>query len=422
MTSNLSLAENSAMELFTKGEYLAAKRILETGPYYGATCYEGAKLWNAVTVITRYQRISAAVEALSQDEIQRFSRRARRILGVFDLRTMPLSLGDVLIFNMVLMTIREIEQVDKIDVVWMIDPQYVARWDQGLSAENLWYYLKPFVPLIRINPHLGEFHIFDDPDSAEDFIVSRAPFSAVCPLYVTPEDERIDYYLKFIPFLYDYAKRNGQLPILTCRDDIRAAARRTLREHVANAGQYPIAIHLRKSGYWTDRNYSEAAWKALFLHARQTHPQVRFLLIGARFRGFPELEGLSNLLFTKDLGTGADDDMALIQESAAYMSGNAGPLVMAKFGVSPYRIVNHNAANMPQQKKGEASFPWARENQKLIWEKETEDILIREFEEMLAAIDLGDWARRLERSKETDEEILSRRSPQFGVMTDFGVG
>jgi hypothetical protein len=144
-----------------------------------------------------------------------------------------------------------------------------------------------------------------------------------------------------------------------------------------------------------------------------------FIIIGGRCSSFPELGGLKNLRFAKDWGGSSEDDMALIQESAAFFGTSSGPATMAIFGSRPYRVFNFIAICEKECMEHGAQYPWVRSNQKLLWTEENDMSLIQEFDEMMSRIDIASWNDTLAKQETADEAALSRRSEFFGEIKDY---
>lgn len=419
MNTNPTLAEIAAELQFKNGDYKGAMRTVETNPTGAAESYFGVRIWNAANVILRHHRIVNARQSLSEERRDKLKDRALRITGILDLGMSPWTIGDTLNFNQVLLTIRELEGADKIDMVWICDQSKPGRWDQGISQKNTWHYMADLIPLVRINPYLGSFHIFDNRDIAEEHILNAATYSIVCPLYNHPKTRAIEGYAQHIPFLFDVVKNIGDLPSLRCRQDTKARVRQIIRSQQALEDRTLIAVHLRKSTYWVRRNFREEAWVPFFEYCAKQYPQFAFLLIGAKKGGFPELAGLDNIQFVKDWGTSSEQDMALIQETAAFIGNTAGPIVMAIHSHLPYRIFGYEPVIERALVKTGDQYPWRRSNQQLFWENETLETLTAAFEEMISHIDATKWLADFRGTENTDKATLSRTSPQFGSITDL---
>lgn len=63
--------------------------------------------------------------------------------------------------------------VDRVDIVWLCDPDNPARGDQGISAQNYHYHLSALLPLAHVNPHLGSFMLMDSPEALESYVTDN---------------------------------------------------------------------------------------------------------------------------------------------------------------------------------------------------------------------------------------------------------
>ena len=116
------------------------------------------------------------------------------------------------------------------------------------------------------------------------------------------------------------------------------------------------------------------------------HPDCCFFLLG----GFGEWERrfarLDNIVIPRAHGLGLGEELALLFQSHLFMGTNSGFANAAAFSETPHVITSIEPAHAKhaQIAPGERHHPFARDNQILCWERETEDNLYRWCQEILA--------------------------------------
>lgn len=144
-------------------------------------------------------------------------RSGKRLLSICDFRAIPYTVGEILWFQAFTMMLREERGVDKIDIIWLCDPENPARADQGITPENYQYHLSSLLPLAHINPHLGCFLLMDSPRVVETYVRENAHrYCHIEPRFVDYETQRRTYkewYRRIVEF---HAKR-GFIPHLSCK-------------------------------------------------------------------------------------------------------------------------------------------------------------------------------------------------------------
>jgi hypothetical protein len=143
-----------------------------------------------------------------------------------------------------------------------------------------------------------------------------------------------------------------------------------------------VSVQLRRNPRKTRRNSNYEAWLAFCAD----HSETQFVLIGGgdevdeRFR-------LPNVTLSKDSGSDAATDLAIVQGAVAHMGASSGPLAMVQFSRKPYRIIGpviHEGIFAGyEQQNGRGRFAYSAPNQWYVEQRETPELLNREFHEMM---------------------------------------
>ena len=328
----------------------------------------------------------------------------RRILLIWDSRAQPYSVGDLLVLHEVGLVLRLIYQVNKIDVCMVYDPQQPGtgpRHDE-ITSYNFHNHLTSLFPVVYLNPHLGSFMVFDSHDQLEKYISENIKIYYPWPSEFKYRQLTYLYYEAFHLFLSFYEK-NGYLPSLSCRPVTLDWAYSFLEDKVSPA--IPIVVHLRMNAKLDlNRNARVDAWLEFFHYCEHKYP-AKFVVVGTARETDNRLRQCSNVIIAKDYQTNVEQDLALIQASAIFMGNASGPSTIAIFSQRPYIIVGMALKGQPGIVDGTPGngFVFANENQRLIWERETTQILIWEFEDIFNRIDRSEWESQRRTAHQTVE-------------------
>ena len=134
-----------------------------------------------------------------------------------------------------------------------------------------------------------------------------------------------------------------------------------------------------------------------------------FVILGRKSEITEELR-LSNVIFSQDFNIDMQHTLSFIELSLFYMANSSGPSTFALLSKNiPYTIVNFRAPDMNYSYSwfNPGTFlPWQnKELQRLIWKKDTSEVLIKEFDNLFGKVDKEKWKKELDLNK-VDESIL----------------
>jgi ADP-heptose:LPS heptosyltransferase len=191
------------------------------------------------------------------------------------------------------------------------------------------------------------------------------------------------------------------VPYLQCPLPLMKWAKNFFSEHAP--GAIPVVIQIRcNTGFSPERNSKADAWKGFISHYIPDK-EIVFFIAGLRKEIPDEIRALPNVVVIKDQGTTLDQDLALISVSPLYLGVPSGPAAMAYLSEKPYILFNYQTSN--ENVVPGSQFPFASENQTLIWEPESEISLIREFSKVLVTIDRKQWRNKTNNDDFSKESI-----------------
>ena len=322
----------------------------------------------------------------------------KRILAVWDTAAQPYSLGDMLVFQEATLLLRRIHGVEKVDLCILSDEhdyKVGGREFDEISSGTRLRYILALLRVVQVNPHLGSLIVLDSRRQFEAFIGDNCDKYYLWPpvgAYVAREY----LYYRIFEMLARYYRKTGEIPRLAAG----LAARQRAREFiVANALPYvPVVVQLRQNpGIDVSRNSDLVSWVALFDYCREKYP-VKFMVISAQEELDRGVIERPNVILTKSFATTVEEDLALIEASAFFMSVSSGLCAMAIFSRVPYAVVKfvmgpHHPDLFPAIVSDERGlhFIWATPEQRLVVEPDSVAVLIREFERLYAAVDRSAW-------------------------------
>ncbi|HEX8136026.1 MAG TPA: hypothetical protein VF544_00405 [Pyrinomonadaceae bacterium] len=320
----------------------------------------------------------------------------KRVLAIWDFRSQPYSIGDLLLLQESALILCHQHGVDKIDVCLLAEPDEPSRpsfKDLNVNSSNYMGFIVSLLPVLLAESHIGELHLFDSHAALENYIGNNAHRYYIWPtadIYLNRKD------LGFLAllFLAEFYEKHGYVPPLTFRPALVDKASSFIAQHVSPA--VPFVVQLRNvDTYNTFRNSVIESWLELFRYCENRFP-VRFIVICSKAEVDDRLRHFGNVIIAKDFDTTVDLDLALIQSAAAYMGMSSGPSTVAFLGNKPYSMLNTWVEpgwfdKVVIKQPWGFSFIFSHEHQRCIAGHETPEVLIDEFSRLFSAIDISAW-------------------------------
>ncbi|MDP3920164.1 MAG: hypothetical protein Q8R76_05095 [Candidatus Omnitrophota bacterium] len=198
------------------------------------------------------------------------------------------------------------------------------------------------------------------------------------------------YQYGYTLFIQDYFGKTGAIPSLALKPEYRTWACDWLREQAGSVNT--IAVHLknkiRPSGKpdWYNARLDE--WETFFRTIRGRY-DVKFILVGNE-RVPDGIRNLENIIVTHECGGTILKDLALIENTQAFMGVASGPCQMAMFGRRPYVIFKNperHVDRMFEELGNRNQYVFAAPTQRFLRRFETSATLLEEFEAVYAGIE-----------------------------------
>lgn len=353
--------------------------------------------------------------AIRRGEMALASRPERRILGVWWFQAMSGSLGDSIVFHENLLCLMHEYGFSKVDVAFVDDPSHPNNRHIRFQLGDNWK--DNVIAMNCVNPHVGSVFRFGSKKEYLHFIHQNRNRYLVFPFLrdngdmgyderlaslhcERPEKNalgdfdipRLGYEMRFINDFFD---RYGFVPRQSCRTEALARVREFLTKEIYPAQSVVIQIRSNpvRQPY---RNVDMDSWLEV-VESNEDNSALRFIAIGTPAELSDPRLNQPNLIRSKDHFNSIEEDLALIQCSHAAILNLGGLMPFGVFAGVPCLMFGADMLQtVPVQGyKPNGSLGCATEFQRLFWGKPTTELLLKEFNKLMA--DLG--SRHLEKSQ-----------------------
>jgi hypothetical protein len=215
-----------------------------------------------------------------------------------------------------------------------------------------------------------------------------SPVKTVVRKAFNPNEEAINnYFIKYIhshESINEFAATRGGIPLLRpslgCAPDIDELIARRF------AGKKIVPFHLRlrrlDAGYGGEHSYTRDSdfleWYDFLKEAAGRYPEVEFIALGRLQEKPLELLRLPNVTSLRIFGMGLGHELTLMLKSDLFIGTSSGFAALANFSSVPYFITHMNPGSCKAYAipEGAERLPFAQENQKLIYVRETSELLM----------------------------------------------
>ena len=328
------------------------------------------------------------------------SRKSRKIiLGVWDYKVIPWSVGDFLVFIETLSVLKLKHGADKVDVCVVCDSKNPAgnRGYKNVNSSNFRYLLFKLLPIISTSPYLGSVFQFDSRAEFYSFLKQNINKYEIYP----PINQQLKETFNFhsgatLKEIQDFYRERGFIPHLAI-DDYHLSWAYNFCETRAK-GLLPVVVSLR----WhprarPERNAERDVWLGFFDLCKSAFPEVVFVVIGTREEVFEELRHCSNVIVAKDYGSTLLDDLALIRTSLLYMAQESGIATIAVFSDIPYLLFGREeVARRALKLESGSNLEFATQYQKVFYASftMTPHSLLEEFSKLYNQLDIEKWQEK----------------------------
>ncbi len=321
----------------------------------------------------------------------------KRILGIWDFESSNIAVGVLIEFQTRLLCDAYSDNLNKIDIAFIYNPEQPLvhpKFSSWINASNFYHHFQEVLPILNINPKLGSIFLFDSREKFELFLKQNKNnyyFQPSLSHYFNRVGAFSDNYVVISHF---YMKNNF-VPKLEFKSATNEWVRIFIKKNIGS--KIMVTVNLRLNSQFTpERNSNLEAWSELFEHSKEKSPDIIFVILGRKGELNDEFKNFSNIIFSKDYNTNIEQDLALIQHAFFHMGTTSGPASFAVLSEDiPYIITNFRPPDKNDENWLKPGSGFNKEFQRLIWEKETGELLIKEFKDLYGKIDKSEWRDKL---------------------------
>lgn len=318
----------------------------------------------------------------------------KRILGIWDYKALPWSVGDPLVFIEKLSIMKIENKAEKIDICIIYDCENPAgnRQESRINNDSIYTYL----PIFSTCPYLGSIFQFNSRAEFQRFLSNNLERYCIYPPLMQHLSEKYNYLggafeIKDIQLFF---RRNGYIPFLRVgKKQIEWAA--TFYKKTLPENSVPVTLSFRQPLSKNDkRNADPAVWLHFIDKCQQMFPEIRFIVVGTRDEIFPGLKERANVICAKEYGTSIIEDFALIRASCLYLGTSSGINTIANYSDLPYLIFQLTSETLRRYGLDiDNIFPFIDGKQKAFADaiKITPELLIAEFSQIYSKLDKTKW-------------------------------
>ena len=326
-------------------------------------------------------------------------RKAKKtILGVWDYKLVPWSVGDFLVFIETLSVLKLKHGADKVDVCVVCDSENPAgnRGSTTVNSSNFRYYLFSLLPIINTSPYLGSVFQFDSRAEFYSFLKQNINKYEIYPPINEQLKETFNFYggatLKEIQ---DFYRECGFIPHLVINDYHLSWAYNFYKTKAK--GLLPVVVSLKWHPHSMRRSADRNVWLGFFDLCKSAFPEVVFVVIGVREEVFEELRERSNVIIAKDYGSTLAEDFALARTSLLFMGMISGIATIVWFSDVPYLLFGQSPEYGKQTGlKPGSTWEFATQYQKVFYTSFiiTPHSLLEEFSSLYNQLDIDRWHKK----------------------------
>ena len=320
------------------------------------------------------------------------------ILGIYDLKTLPWSVGDPLLFIEKLSTLKIIHNVDTIDICIIYEKGNPTgiRKDAKIKKTTAQDYMMDFLPLFNTCPYLGSVFQFNSRKEFNLFLKNNIHRYNVYPSLSQNLNESYNFVgqgIIILKELENFYKKYGYIPYLRIGERDRYWAN-SFYLHYLPRNTVPVVLSLRQplNMIKSIRNANPEVWLAFIDKCKIVYDNIVFVVVGTREEIFQGLREQSNVIIARDYGTSIIENLALIKSSYCYLGTASGPTTVALFSDLPYLVFQMPEIEKYGLEKGN-SFSFSTDRQKIFSTNVpvTQELLFNEFSKLLERLDKKHW-------------------------------
>jgi len=325
---------------------------------------------------------------------------SKRILGIWDYKALPWSVGDPLMFVEKLSIMKIENNSEKVDICIIYDPDDPDgnRKENKLTSDNVQDFMFDYLPLFSTCPYLGSVFLFNSRKELSGFLKSNFERYNIFP----PLTEHLLEKYNFVggephtSEIQNFFNMHGYIPYLRIGEREKKWVQ-WFYTNILPKNTIPVVLSLRQPlNSLDERNANPSVWLSFIDRCRIDFPEISFIVVGYRDEVFDGLRERDNIIIAKNYATSIMEDFSLVRFSFLYMGTTSGINAIAMFSDTPYLIFQLPNINKYVFESG-TSFSFATDKQKFYSTDIciTPDLLFEEFKNIYCQINQSEWRKRV---------------------------
>lgn len=328
----------------------------------------------------------------------------KRILGVWDYKALPWSVGDPLVFIETLSILKIKSGAIKIDICVVYDHDnpignrgtlYSSSDPGNIYPNNAQDYMIELLPLFSACPYLGSIFQFNSREEFRHFLKTNIERYDVFPSLGDHLGEKYNFVggPPILNPMQEFYNEHGYIPYLRIGERDKSWAQWLYLNHLPD-GSVPVVLSLKQTLHRVGSNADSLVWLSFIDRCKSEFPEVVFVVVGLREEVFEGLRNRTNVFIAKDFGTSVVEDLALIRTSLMYIGTSSGVNMIAMFSDHPYLILQMEKNNyLRHGLKPDDKFSFVLPAQKIFSTDimVTPEFLFKEFRELYLKLDKNKW-------------------------------
>lgn len=302
--------------------------------------------------------------------------------GFYDFRFSPYALGDNVTWMENLLIRMILNSSDKISLNFFVDKKNPSsRYQKHINSYNFYSYFNNLFPVYTHLPNLAEINVIDDNIVWNKQILKSLKWNNNSwPNFINQMTNEFDF--SSHNQINQYYRKFKKIPKLQPN-------KLYIKELAPILKKRLVAVNFRQSNLSNSPNNSHRDsdnqnWFRFFKYAQTEYKNILFILLGEINRYTRSIISLENVLSLRGLNYHLGHEMSLILSGVPFIGTSSGFGAIATFSNSSYVILNfeHKSSKYVELKIGQ-NYPFASNNQKIIWEYDNYDKIINSFKSLI---------------------------------------
>jgi len=323
----------------------------------------------------------------------------KRILGVWDCKSLPWDVVDPLVFIEVLSILKIKHDAEEVDICIVYDRDKLLRERRNVlgnptTSATYHEYSSAHLLLYSTCPYLGTVYQFYSRREFYRFLkMNNDRFYAFPQLsqHFGEAREHSDLTGSVWKMIQEFYDSCGYIPFLRVGKRDLSWARWFYFSHLPD-GSVPIALSFNMISHNPVCNVDPGVWLSFVDRCKIEFPEISFVVVGIREDAFDGLENRKDIVFSGDYGTSLIEEFALVRASLLYMGTTSRISAIAVFSDIPYLVFEFPYMNKYGLEEGNR-WPFATEGQKMFSTgiALTPELLFEEFKKIYLKLDQNSW-------------------------------